>query len=212
MLMNPTRAMITLPDPVNLGMLPDDMYLRSHFIELTGFSECVHLLSLSKWSPYQAEAQAFTEHAHLYALMSGLIPSSGAFKNVPRLYNLCRLTVLLYIHAVFLEYHHCPVTLTSELAKIRRNMTRIQILERQITLENLALMIFKNGDRNAMENTDRTLQVLRLCTISKKLSIASLENMLSLFYGYLMGQKFDEDARALFWDVDEMEKEAFGTP
>jgi hypothetical protein len=205
-----TRAVISFPDSLNLGILPDDMYLRAQFTEFIGFTECVHILASSKRSPYSAEAQYFADQAHLYNLLSGLVESQGVFKAAPRMYGICRITVLLYIHAIFLEYHHSPVTLGTELAKLRVNLKKMQPLERQITLEGLTLMIFKDGERDDLENSERTLMVLRMITIVKRLSAASINNLLVLFFGYLTGKTFDSVVRGLFWNVDEIEEEAFG--
>jgi hypothetical protein len=83
-------------------------------------------------------------------------------------------------------------------------------LERQITLEGLTLMIFKDGERDDLENSERTLMVLRMITIVKRLSAASINNLLVLFFGYLTGKTFDSVVRGLFWNVDEIEEEAFG--
>lgn len=202
--------MITLPDPLNLGSLPDDMFLHAHFTQLVGFAECVDILASSRWSPYPSEAMEFAKYAHLYNLLSGRVESQSTFKAVPRLSGLCRMTVLLYIHAIFLDFHQSPEMLRAELQKLRHNASTIQALERHITLESVALMIFKDGDREAMENSERTVMVLRMITIVKKLSTTSLEKMLSLFLGYLTGRRYGRMERQLYWNVDLMEDEAFG--
>ena|SRR6266498_2778571 len=203
--------MITLPDSLNLGHLPADMYLKAYFTQLNGFAECVHILASSRSSPYPAEAYNFAVHVHLFDLMSGVAESRGAFKAVPRLYSLGRLAVLLYIHAIFLENQHSSVDLKAELGSLRDNLSKIQTLERHITLESLTLMILKQGKRDVMINPERIQLVLRMITIVKKMSTATLDKMLDLFFGYLIGTKYDDSERASLWNIDEMEKEAFGS-
>lgn len=184
-------------------------YLKSGFTDLLLFSEFIHTRSISKGSPYPAEARAFAQHPHLYQLLSGVITDEGDYQQSPRIYNLCRLSVIFYIHAVFLEHHNYSDDIRFELQKLRDNLREMQGLEKYVTMKSLAVMVFKEGRKDRLNNPDRTMWVLRLMSAVKRMSDETLARALELFFGYLSGKRYVRRERSELWNVDALEAEVF---
>lgn len=166
----------------------------------------MHSIVSSKWSPYTTDINVFTSHSTFRSLLSGAVESRGNFKSHPRLYGLCRLTSLLYIHVVFVENLHRPENLRRKLRKVLDNLTETEKPENW-TIEMLTILIFKEGKKNAFEDLERTLLVLQMITIIKRLSSKTIAKLLNLFFGYLEGKRFSGRDRAELWNVDQMNEE-----
>lgn len=202
------RCIITLPEPLKLSNELHNNYARTYFNIFLLFTECVHSIASSKWSPYATDINVFASHDIFRSLLSGAVESRGNFKSYPRLYGLCRLTSLLYIHAIFVENPNRPENLQQKLQKVLHNLDEIGKPEIW-TVEMLTILIFKEGKKNAFEDKDRTLLVLQMITIIKRLSSETIAKLLSLFFGYLEGKWFSGSERGELWNVDQMEEEAF---
>ncbi len=77
------------------------------------------------------------------------------------------------------------------------------------TSETLALMIFKAGLEDYNENLERTLKVLQLMAVVKKLGVENLERLWGLLWGYLVAGRKGEDEGMGLWDVMELEQDVF---
>jgi hypothetical protein len=201
---------ISLPQDISITEQPEKEYLRAGFSDLLLFSEFIHTRSTSKGSPYPAEAHAFAQHPHLYQLLAGVIADEGDYQQSPRIYNLCRLSVIFYIHAVFLEHHNYSDDIRLELQKLRDNLREMQGLEKYVTMKSLAVMVFKEGRKDRLNNPDRTMWVLRLMSAVKRMSNETLGRVLELFFGYLSGRRYGKRERAELWNVDALEREVLG--
>jgi hypothetical protein len=99
--LNGARLCITLPRTLNLSELPRHVYLQDGFNKLVAFADAVNNLSLESTSPYPVEARALIRYANMHQILSDIKTAQGSiFKANPKLHSLCRLAILLYIHAV----------------------------------------------------------------------------------------------------------------
>lgn len=190
--------------------MPQELYLRTSFTELITFSESIHILSSTPRSPYQTEARAFVQNAALCRLLSGPAGSQTRIIAKPHVYGLCRLTALLYIHSIFLDNFHSSIETKNELDKLRLWYSK-QELDRNDSVESLVFLIFMPGNCGALNNPQRTLLVLKIMTVVKRLSQSTLDKLLSLFFGYLIGRKYSAAERSILWNFREIEEEVFGS-
>ena len=79
-------------------------------------------------------------------------------------------------------------------------------------MENLRVFLLVPPDPNGLTRCDpeRELKLLRMICAAKEMSVETLDKLGEMFYGYLVGRKYEGEERRKLWDVDGMEREMFG--
>jgi hypothetical protein len=182
------------------------------FTEFFLFCEFIHELAvMPAGSPYAAESKGFTRPHRLHLLLSGKEETSRYYTAHPRLYPLCRLVSLLYIHCIFVENYDSPDSLSMELEKARRWVQDAQQLERYVTMEMLPCIMAVAEDKTSFNSVDRSLRVLRMTMVIKMFGMGRLKGMIQMLYGYVNGKEYDSGERVRVWDPRELEREFYQT-
>jgi hypothetical protein len=189
--LNGTRLCITLPRTLNLLELPRHVYLQDGFNKLVAFADAVNNLSLESTSPYPVEARALIRYANMHQILSDINTAQGSiFKANPKLHSLCRLAILLYIHAVFLGHSHQPKSLREEIM-VLRNWLSERLLDRFTSIESLVALVFCHKQLPSDRGQDPAPLILQMIMVAKRFSRRTLDLILMMFFGYPSGMTFN---------------------
>jgi hypothetical protein len=192
-------------------------FIRSCFIELVSFTEDVHDLASIQCSPYAPnsafaqELALFPYKRHFFLFLSGTHKSPTRWKDFHEIQARYRLACLLHIHCTFIYNRSNPDEFREEWRRIFQNLIRHGI-DKAGNVENLRsfMLIPPSPDGKTRFDPERELKVLRMVSAAKEMSLDSLDRLGNMFFGYILGQKYDGWERIGVWDIDRMEDELFG--
>lgn len=135
------------------------------------------------------EARSIVEYAPMYQLLSDTNTAQGSIlKANPQLHFLCRLTILLYIHSIFLEHQNSLADLKRENRRLRKWL-RDEILDRFTSIESPTVLIFRTKDQPEVGNQDQALRLLQMMMVAKRLSRRTPELLLTLSFWLLIREE-----------------------
>jgi hypothetical protein len=188
------------PDTTQSTLYVPARILSSHY-ELLELLSNLHRLSCSSPSIFQVNAHLLGPQSALHRLL-GIFDITGPnfFRNPTKTISSSRLTCLLWILTIFLEYAQSPIHLAGELQDLKIRLQH-HGLDRFGSPMMLCWVLLRKEE--SLELHPRSWAVVRLINVIKLWDVSKQHNLTTLLHGYLLDNQTTKAHKEQYYCVIE---------